>query len=121
MDVVVFRLGPQQFGIPVGRVRQVFPVAEITPQSDAPIPVRGVVDIHGDVTPVIDLGRRFAGAWTELRLEQHFILVDGATQQLALLAEDVEGVIRIPDSAVADMATLLPDAGVAVYDLDTLR
>jgi purine-binding chemotaxis protein CheW len=109
MDVVVFRLGPQQFGIPVEQVAQVFPVAEIAPISDARAPVRGAVSVHGKVTPVVDLGRRIADAWTPLGLEQQFIYVNGPTRHLVLLADEVEGVRFVPDDAVASAGFIYVD------------
>jgi chemotaxis-related protein WspB len=112
LDVVVFRLGPQQFGIPVAQVGQVFPVAEIAPLAGASVPVRGAVDVHGDLMPVVDLGRRIADAWTELHAEQRFILVDGPTRRIVLLADEVEGVRSVSDDALA--------AGELIYVDDVL-
>ena len=107
MDVVVFRLGAQQFGIPLAHVSQVFPVAEIAPLSGATVPVRGTIDLHGELTPVVDLGHRVAHAWTELRLEQQFILVTGPTRRVVLLADEVEGVQSIADGALVLATDLL--------------
>lgn len=109
MDVVVFRLGPQKFGIPVAQVGQVFPVAEIAPLSDARVPVRGVLDVHGNLTPVIDLGRRIADAWTPLHLEQQFILVNGPTRRLVLLADEVEGLRSVTEDGLASAGLIYID------------
>jgi chemotaxis signal transduction protein len=102
VDVVVFRLGPEHFGIPVAQVGRVLPVSEIAPLAGARVPVRGVVDVHGDLMEVVDLGRRTADAWTALHIEQQFILVDGPTRRLILLADEVEGVRFIPEEARDD-------------------
>lgn len=111
MDVVVFRLGPEHFGIPVGQVDQVIPVAEIGPPSaSAGAGVRGCIDVHGDVMPVVDLGGRSAGTWTPLDLEQQFILVRRPAGRLVLLADAVEGVRSVPDSGA------LADDGVIAID-----
>lgn len=118
MDVVVFRLGPQHFGIPVTQVGQVFPVAEIAPLTDARVPVRGTVDIHGDLTPVIDLGRRIANSWTPLHLEQQMILVESPTQRMVLLADEVEGVRSVPDHAPGSTGLIFVDDKL-VSDLRT--
>jgi purine-binding chemotaxis protein CheW len=113
LDVVVFRLGPQHFGIPVAQVGQVFPVTEISPLSGASVPVRGTVDVHGDLTPVVDLGRRSANAWTELYTDQQFILVEGPTRRLILLADEVEGVRSVPDGSLASDGLIYVDDALA--------
>ena len=101
LDVVVFRLGPQHFGIPVAHVGQVVPVAAIGPLPDAAPPVRGSVDVHGDVMPVIDLAYGTAQTWTTLNAEQQFILVEGP-RRMVLLADEVEGVRSVPDGTYPD-------------------
>ena len=101
MDVVVFRLGPQHFGIPVAHVGQVVPVAAIGPLPDATPPVRGAVDVHGEVMPVIDLAYGAAQTWTTLHAEQQFILVEGP-RRIVLLADEVEGVRSVPDGTYPD-------------------
>jgi chemotaxis-related protein WspB len=109
VDVVVFRLGPQQFGIPVAQVGQVFPVAEIAPFAGASAPVRGAVDVHGELIPVVDLGRRISDAWTTLHAEQRLILVNGPTRRLMLLADEVEGVRSFSGDAPAESELIFID------------
>jgi len=111
LDLVIFRLGPQHFGIPVAHVDQVIPVAEIGPLLDAPPPVRGAVDVHGEVMPVIDLAYGAAQTWTTLYAEQQFILLQGP-RRIVLLADEVEGVRSIPDGTY-------PDGVIAIEDVMT--
>jgi purine-binding chemotaxis protein CheW len=132
LDVVSFRAGGRHFGIPVAQVERVFHVAEIAPLSGAPIPIRGIVNIHGTVAPVVDLRRRFEERWTELRLSQRLVAIRTPQRPLALLADEVDGVRHIAEAALADMQALLPGAGVVttiattdeglvyIYDVDAL-
>lgn len=78
-----------------------FPVAEIAPLTGATGAVRGTVNLHGELTPVVDLGRRVSTAWTELHAEQRLVLVDGPAQRVLLLADEVEGVRTAADDALA--------------------
>ena len=90
-----------------------FPVAEIAPLAGARAPVRGTVDVHGDVTPVIDLGRRIADTWTDLHAEQRFILVTGPTRRLILLADEVDGVRSVSGEAAAGGELIYVDDALA--------
>ena len=103
MDVVSLRAGGRHFGISVALVERVFHVAEITPLSGAPIPICGIVNIHGVVTPVVDLRRRFEERWTELRLSQRLVAIRTPRRPLALLADEVDGVSHIADAALVEM------------------
>lgn len=132
MEVVSLRAGGRHFGIAVAQVERVFPLVDIARLSGAPIPIRGIVNIRGVVTPVVDLGRRFEEAWTQLRLNQRLIELRAPRCPLALLADAVDGVFVIDDAALANMKVLLPGAGVVttiaatedgllyIYDVDAL-
>ena len=60
---VVFRLGDEQYGVPIGTVDEVVRCpASLTRVPGAPAFVEGVMNLHGQVVPVIDQRRRFAFA-----------------------------------------------------------
>lgn len=132
MDLLVFRFGMRDFGIPVTQVMTAFAIAEIDPLPDAPHAVRGVVNIHGAVTPVVDLQRRFSKADTPLHLDQRLLLVSVGTRRYALLADDVDGVVHVADDSISAMEALVPGAGIVstvaatetgviyIYDIDAL-
>jgi chemotaxis signal transduction protein len=102
IDIVAFRLGTRYFGIPVAQVDRVIRVVEITPLSGAPELIRGFVTVEAAVVPVVDLGRRSEGHWSKLDLQQRLILAHEASRRFALLADDVDGVTRVPESALSD-------------------
>lgn len=102
VDIVAFRIGTRHFGIPVAQVDRVIHVVEITPLADAPELIRGFVTIEAAVVPVVDLGGRLEGRWSKLDLQQRLILAHGASRRVALLADDVDGVARVPESALSD-------------------
>ncbi len=55
-DVVFFELRGRRCALPVGVVREVMAGANVTPVPLAPMAVRGVAALHGQMTPVLDLG-----------------------------------------------------------------
>jgi chemotaxis signal transduction protein len=132
VDVVVFRAGRHSYGFPVAHVQRVLPIVEVAPLPGAPIPIRGIVNVHGTVTPVVDFQRRFEGRWAATHVDQRLIAVRSRQRPLAVLADDVDGVRHIAAAALVDMETLAPGAGIVtsvavkedgliyVYDVDAL-
>ncbi|HEY8346911.1 MAG TPA: chemotaxis protein CheW [Symbiobacteriaceae bacterium] len=59
---VVFRLEGQRYGASVDVVREVTCVTTVTRLPNAPAYVEGVVDLRGEVIPVINLRRRLGEA-----------------------------------------------------------
>jgi len=58
-QLVVFRLGQEEFGVPIDSVQEIVRVPELlTRVPKAPAFVEGVINLRGTVLPVIDLRRR---------------------------------------------------------------
>lgn len=58
--VLFFELRGTRCALPVELVREVMLAPAVTPVPAAPPPLRGVVPVHGQVLPVIDLGAALA-------------------------------------------------------------
>ena len=56
---MTFKLGDELFAIDVAQVREVLEVSQITKVPTAPEYMRGVVNVRGQATPVVDLRVRF--------------------------------------------------------------
>jgi len=59
LPLVVFRLGAEAFGLRLHEVREIIMVGMITPVPRAPSFIEGVLNLRGEVMPVIDLRDRF--------------------------------------------------------------
>jgi len=59
LPLVVFRLGAEAYSLRLHEVREIIMVGNITPVPRAPSFIDGVLNLRGDVMPVIDLRERF--------------------------------------------------------------
>ena len=59
LELVVFRLGGESYGLRLQEVREIIMVGQITPVPRAPQFVDGVLNLRGEVMPVVDLRTRF--------------------------------------------------------------
>jgi len=58
-QIVVFRLGGEDYGIEINQVREIIRKREITPVPRQPPYVEGVINVRGTIIPVINLKKRF--------------------------------------------------------------
>ena len=58
-QIVGFRVGKENFGVPIGIVHEIVPMMDITAVPDSPSYVEGVINLRGRIIPVIDLRKRF--------------------------------------------------------------
>src|SRR4029079_15113026 len=57
---VIFLLGNQEYGLPVGSVEEIARSSDhITRLPKAPAFIEGVINLHGAVVPIVNLRRRF--------------------------------------------------------------
>ena len=61
-DVLFFEVRGRRCALPVNVVREVLAAPAITPLPLAPPTLRGLVPVHGQVLPLIDIGPHLSGA-----------------------------------------------------------
>jgi purine-binding chemotaxis protein CheW len=59
-QIVGFRVGKENFGVPIGIVHEIVRMMDITEIPDSPTYIEGVINLRGKIIPVVDLRKRFA-------------------------------------------------------------
>ena len=117
LPVVVFTLDGQRFGLPLSAAERAVPMAAVSPLPGCPDTVLGAINVHGSVTPVLDLRRRLGLAASEYGPSAHLLLARTAKRVVALPVDGVHGVVEIEPGRVAPPDTVLPGidqlAGIA--------
>ena len=105
LQVVLFTLDDVFFGVDVNRVQGVIENIAITEVANSPSYVRGVIDLRGDVIPVIDLKQKFNfGTAYSDRLKM-IVLVDGASIN-GILVDSVLEVLKVSRDMIEDNPAL---------------
>jgi purine-binding chemotaxis protein CheW len=100
-QVVVFRLGKEEFGVPINSVQEIVRVAEeLTRVPKAPPCVEGVINLRGAVLAVMDLRRRLGLEQVERSDQQRIMvfLIDGA--RTGFIVDSVVEVLKIHKSSI---------------------
>ena len=96
---VTFSLGPEIYAVNVTRAREILDDVTITPVPQTPGFMLGVINLRGNVVPVIDLRRKLGMAATERTVETCVIIMeialDGESVVVGALVDSVREVIEI--------------------------
>lgn len=97
---VLFRLGAEEYGLPIERVQSIIRYEVPTPVPHAPSGVEGVINLRGQVIPVIDLSMRllrvpFSGAPTS-----RIVVAEGNSGMVGLAVDSASEVVGIPLSEI---------------------
>jgi purine-binding chemotaxis protein CheW len=121
----------QRYALPLPAVRRVVRMVAITPLPRAPAIVLGLVNVHGDIVPVLDIRSRFGLPARPVRMTDQLVIAQTARRTVAIAADTVNGVIERPVAAVTPAMAILPgleyvagvtafaDGLVLIHDLDT--
>jgi purine-binding chemotaxis protein CheW len=96
---IVFQLGGEEYGLPIGSVDEVVRVPEtLTRLPKAPAFIDGVMNLRGRVVPVIDQRRRFDFEGRGERRRERVVVVTIDHLQAGFVVDGVSEVLRIPAS-----------------------
>ncbi|MCD6254438.1 MAG: chemotaxis protein CheW [Thermotogae bacterium] len=120
---VVFKVGEEEYGVPIEKIREINRVSSITKIPRAPKFLEGLMNLRGEVIPVIDLRKRFE---LELRERDEFtrvIVTDLDKKLVGFMVDSVEGVEKIPKVSIADAPDMLltSDAGKFISSIARLK
>lgn len=101
VSAVVFRIGRHELGIEITQVHEVLKWREPSPVPRAPDFVEGVIDLRGEVLPVVDMRGRLGVPVPPPGPETRIVVVALGEERVGLVVDQVTEVSRIPDGAVS--------------------
>jgi purine-binding chemotaxis protein CheW len=103
---LTFRIGAELFGMELGQTREILEYNGVTEVPLMPKFLRGVINLRGEVVPVIDLAVRLGRNPLQVQRRTCIIVVELHTDDqdyvLGLLADAVSEVVEIADSEIDD-------------------
>jgi purine-binding chemotaxis protein CheW len=100
-QLVVFRLDGQEYGVRIDRVQEIIRVPEVmTRIPSAARTVSGVVNLRGQILPVVDLRRRFSLPPAPADERQRIIVLTHEGALTGYVVDSVSEVTRVPSSAI---------------------
>lgn len=100
MQLVGFEVGKETFGVDILMVREIIRSAPITAVPNSPEFVEGVINLRGDIIPVIDLRKRLS-LYTKNSQEKNWILIlDIEGSVTGFVVDRVDEVLKIDESNI---------------------
>lgn len=95
VQLIVFRLGDENFAIPIEDVREIIRGSPVTPVPGASASVEGVINVRGEIAAAIDLRVRFGLPPRKESKPKHIVITAQGKNLFALLVDEVVEVLRI--------------------------
>lgn len=98
IQVVVFKLGSDDYCVPVSQAREIQLYSIPTRIPNTPDFVEGVINLRGQIIPILDLKKRFGSGSTEINALTKIIIIDMDGELLGILVDSVSEVLKTPQS-----------------------
>lgn len=111
---LTFKLGREEFGIQVLRVREIMGVQDITAVPGTPPHLKGVINLRGKIIPIVDLRLKFAFPEAPFTQTTCIVVVQveqgGEIAMIGLIVDGVSEVLNVHSGDIEDA----PDFGEGV-------
>ncbi|SES67943.1 purine-binding chemotaxis protein CheW [Natronincola peptidivorans] len=104
---VVFKLEEEYYGIDINFVETIERVVEITRLPNAPHYIKGVINLRGEVIPVIDLRTRFNIEDKAISEESRIIILTIEEMTIGLLVDSSSEVLTIEKEEIDNTNSLI--------------
>ena len=108
IQVVVFRLGEEEFAAEITSVLEISRMLPITHLAQAPDFIEGVINLRGKVIAVMNLSRLFATQTSEsLSQSGRIVIVEAGNETVGLQVDEVVEILRLPEEKIEPLPELV--------------
>lgn len=92
---VVFKLGNEEYGIDIMQVKEIVPYKEPVRVPNTPGFIEGIVNLRGEIIPIVNLKKRFNIPGESINEETRVIVMNIDSKQIGFIVDDASEVITI--------------------------
>ncbi|HVA37785.1 MAG TPA: chemotaxis protein CheW [Candidatus Dormibacteraeota bacterium] len=107
IQVVSFSLGNEEYGVDIGQVQEINRMVQITHVPRAPHFMEGVINLRGQLIPIIDLRARFGMARAEHTKNTRIVVTEIGAKRVGMVVDAVSEVLRVPAEQVEEAPEMI--------------
>ena len=100
IQMVAFKLEEEEFAVNIHQVKEVIKMPQVTPLPHAAHYIEGIINLRGEVIPVICLRKRFQLPVEDGREQARIIIIDINENSVGLIVDSVTEVLRVSSEAI---------------------
>ena len=100
IQIVSFKLGEEEFGVDILKIQEINRMIELTKVPQAPHFVEGVINLRGNVIPVIDIRKKFEMPSIERDKDTRIVVCNVDGNIIGMIVDAVSEVLRFPESTI---------------------
>jgi purine-binding chemotaxis protein CheW len=97
---IVVKLGHEQYGIDITYVQNIVRMTKITRVPKAKKYIKGVINLRGEIVPVMSMRIKFTLDEIEYNNDTRIIIIKVDNQSMGLIVDEVKEVIQLTEKAI---------------------
>jgi purine-binding chemotaxis protein CheW len=110
LQLVVFKLDKEEYGVDIMQVQEISPYQKLTKVPNSPDFVDGIVNLRGDVIPVVNLKKKFRLIESEVTELTRLIVINNGSRRTGFIVDDASEVITISDKDIEEAPPMIVGA-----------
>src|SRR5215469_1481063 len=111
VQVVSFQLGSEEYGVDISQVQEIIRMVEITHVPRAPRFMEGVINLRGQLIPIIDLRTRFGMPRIDASKSTRIVVTEIGSKRVGIVVDSVSEVLNLPIENVEDAPEMVAGVG----------
>ena len=107
IQVVIFKLGDERYGVETSQVKEIIRVEEITSIPNAPDYVEGVINLRGQITTIINLRKRFGMEPKPIDNNTRIIVVEFENAVIGMMVDTVNEVKYLSTADIEALPSII--------------
>lgn len=114
-QLVTFHLGEELYGVNIMDVKEIVRLQNVRVIPNAPYYVEGIINLRGEIIPIIDLHKRFkiqtVNKSEDIEMEGGFIILNIDGSKIGIIIDKVERVVSVRSENVKEPPQMLSTIG----------
>lgn len=115
-QLVVFRVGTEEFAVDIMLTKEVVLMREITPVPETEDYVEGVMNLRGNLVPVLDFRKRLRACATAAHMDHRIIIANLDGRTAGLIVDGASDVIRVSEDMIEPVPHLISQLGAGYIE-----
>ncbi len=111
VQVATFHLGSEEYGVDISQIQEIIRMVEITRVPRTPDFMEGVINLRGQLIPIIDLRARFGMERIAPTKSTRIIVTEIGTKRVGIIVDSALEVLHIPIESIEQAPEMI--SGVA--------
>lgn len=94
-QLVIFELNNQHYALPIQQTQEIIRMTDITKVPNTEHFIEGIINLRGNIVPVVNLNKRLNLPVTEYNEDTRVIVVEHNSQQVGMIVDNVHEVGRL--------------------------